>query len=174
LPVVLAIHNVDEYMRFDDFVKAFHGRLGPRILNRQVVFSAATLLTLAVAVLCALTFIYRTPVLYFVSQAAIFAILLNAIGHCVLSVKRRSRTPGTVSAICFVIPYCSWAVLLMTTGLGQSRREILLAALLGAAGMAPVIYLFLMLGLIFARIVPRVRRGNEPQGQRHPRLSRDT
>lgn len=99
--------------------------------------------------------------------------LLNATGHCVLSVKRRARTPGTVSAICLVIPYSSWSVLLMKTGLGQSSREILLAAVAGAAGMAPVIYLFLMLGLLVSRIVPRLRGGNAPTGQRHPRFSRD-
>lgn len=64
LPIVLAIHNVDEYRRFDDFVKTFHRWLGPRVLYRLVVFSAATLLTFAVAVLCALTFIYRSHVIY--------------------------------------------------------------------------------------------------------------
>jgi len=35
-PVVLAIHNFDEYSRCDDFIRAYHPRLGEKLATRRV------------------------------------------------------------------------------------------------------------------------------------------
>jgi hypothetical protein len=38
-PIVLAIHNVDEYSRYDDFIRAYHPRLSE---NSQLAASSET------------------------------------------------------------------------------------------------------------------------------------
>jgi hypothetical protein len=58
-PVVLAVHNIDEYNRYDDFVRSYPSWLAQK-LTRPIVRWAAVLLTLAAAVLVALTYFYRS------------------------------------------------------------------------------------------------------------------
>jgi len=58
-PVVLAIHNIDEYIRYDDFVRSCPSWLAKK-LTRPIVRSAAVLLTLAAAVLVTLTYFNRS------------------------------------------------------------------------------------------------------------------
>ena len=59
-PLVLAIHNLDEYLRYEDFIRAFHPRLPAKLTTRAAVFWAATALTaftaliIPVAVACLL------------------------------------------------------------------------------------------------------------------------
>src|ERR1035438_1224570 len=89
-PVVLAIHNLEEYSRYDDFVRAFRARWPAKFRTRPAMRDAAALLTLAVAVLDGLTYFYKGAVLVALSETAIFALMINGIGHCILSLKRRS------------------------------------------------------------------------------------
>lgn len=140
-PLVLALHNIDEYSRYDDFASAYHLRLTERFTTRPVVRDAMLLLTIAIAVLDAQAYASRTAVLMRASEIAIFALLLNGFGHCALSLRRHTVIPGTLSAIVLVLPYSGIAITTMRTSLEATVGSLACDAILGAMTM-PLAILF--------------------------------
>jgi hypothetical protein len=132
LPAVLAVHNIDEYSRYDQFVRLYQRRIPERFTTRRVMRDAMILLTLTAAVISALTYLFRTPALLSVSKIAVFALMLNAIGHCVQSLTKRRMMPGILSAITLVLPYSIAAIMLMRSQLGDSVSSLLGFTLAGA------------------------------------------
>ncbi len=86
-PLVLAIHNVDEYSRHGDFVRIYHSRLAAKLTSSSAIKLALIWLTLAAAVLSVLTYAYPHPLLLMVARIALFALMLNGLGHGILSLK---------------------------------------------------------------------------------------
>ncbi len=141
-PVVLAVHNAEEYFQYDDFVRVYHGGREKRFLSRPTVRNATILLTLAGAILGVFTLAYRSPSLINVSIVASLALMLNAPGHIYMSLKARGITPGTLSALLLVLPYS--ALLIRAAQLPWSTMMRLL--LLGLLTVPATILLFLFLG----------------------------
>ena len=160
-PAVLAIHNIDEYSRYDDFVRAHHSRLLTKLTARRVVRNAAILLTLAVAVLTGLTYIRQSAVLVTLSKVAVFAILLNGIGHCALSLKRRKLDPGTLSAVALVMPYSFVSIVAMRSSFGDSFWSLLPCAIYGALAIPLATLSFLWIGYGFAYLAARTQNGSD-------------
>lgn len=150
-PAVLAIHNIDEYSSYDDFVRTYHSRLVTKLTTRRVVRNAAILLTLAVAVLTWLTYIRQSAILVTLSKVAVFAIMLNGIGHCVLSLKRRKLASGTLSGVALVMPYSLLAIAAMRSNLGDSFSSLLPYAIYGALAIpvATLSFLWISYGLAY-------------------------
>lgn len=153
LPVVLAVHNFDEYSRYDEFVRVYQGWLPQRFITRRVLRDALTLLTLAAAMISVLTYFFRTDALISVSRIAIFALMLNAIGHCIQSLNKGRMTPGTPSAIALVLPYSVVAIIVMRSYLGDSVSSLLRFALAGTITIPLAIAIFILSGYGVSRLV---------------------
>jgi hypothetical protein len=149
------VHNVDEYAKYDDFVNAYHPRLARKLTSRPVIRHAAILLTVFVALLAGLAYIYKGGIFAAICKVAIFALLLNAIGHCVLSLKRRRILPGTLSAALLIMPYSIVAIVIMRADFGDSYSYLLLLAALGAITVPLTVILFLWLGYGICRLEAR-------------------
>lgn len=141
-PVVLAVHNAEELFQYDEFVRVYHRGPEKRFLSKPTVRNATILLTLAGAVLGGYTFAYRTPALIDTSIVASMALMLNAVSHISTSVKERSLTPGTLSALLLVLPYS--ALLIRAAHLPWAK--MLWLVLLGSITVPTTIVLFLFLG----------------------------
>lgn len=152
-PVILALHNLDEYVQHREFAGAYLSRLPERLRTRRVLAWSATLLTIAVTVLCLCAYFYESPALLWVSVVAIFALSWNAIGHCALSAVRRSLIPGTRSACFLVLPYSAAAIVLMHADLGIAFQTLLAYAVLGAIAVPLAAIVFLALGFGLSRLV---------------------
>lgn len=151
-PLVLAIHNLDEIARHEDFVAAYHARLPAALTSASALWWALTTLTLAAAVLCLSAVLWQNPILLLMAKVSIYALLLNAIGHCLLSVKRRKLLPGTRSAALLVLPY---GVLALTVILKDSPvSTVIRHALAGAITIPLAVAVFLLLGNAIARLRP--------------------
>jgi hypothetical protein len=151
LPLVMAVHNLDEYAKHEDFVDAYHPRLSKKLTARPVIRNAVVLLTASVAALAGLAYMYEGGVAGTVCKVAVFALLLNAISHCVLSLKRRRVLPGTLSAALLVLPYSVVAVVIMRFECGDSYAFLALLVALGALTVPLAIALFLGLGYAMSR-----------------------
>jgi hypothetical protein len=119
------------------------------------------LLTLAVAVLTCLTYIRQSPILVTLSKVAVFAIMLNGIGHCILSLKRRKLAPGTLSVVALVMPYSFIAIAAMRTSLGDSFASLLPCAIYGALAIPLATLSFLWIGYGFAYLAARTQNGSD-------------
>lgn len=148
-PIVLAIHNADEYFRCDEFIRAYHGKFAARFITRPVVRNAMVLLTITATTMGLLTWIYRSQVLVEISIVAIFALMLNAVSHILMSLKRRSRTPGTLSAVVLVLPYSAVVIATLRLTLGMPWISMLRFAALGFITTPVAVVLFLFLGYLF-------------------------
>jgi hypothetical protein len=158
-PIVLAIHNLDEYAQYDDFVSTYHPRLPAKLTARPAVFWAAIALTIAAALLCLSAFVWQKPVLLLAAKVSICALLLNAIGHCLLALKHRKVLPGTRSACALVLPYALIALVVMRTSVGDSTSAIIRYAVLGAITIPLAVVIFLLVGNGIARLrIPRDSR----------------
>jgi hypothetical protein len=152
LPVILSIHNIDEYAQHRGFAHSYQSRLPARFRTRRVFAWSATLLTIAVAALCLLTYVHENPTLQSTAAVAIFALSWNAVGHCTLSAIRRSLLPGTRSAGALVLPYSGAAIFVMHTTLGLSFETLLGYAALGAVVLPLAAMTSLSLGYALSRL----------------------
>ncbi len=135
LPFILALHNAEEFSRYDEFVRVLQGGGGARFVTRRVVRDAMILITLLAAALSVLTFTCRTHIFIRISETAVFALMINSLGHGVASARQRALTPGTLSAIALVLPYCLLTIATIRTSFGESWVSLLALAAAGAAVM---------------------------------------
>jgi hypothetical protein len=163
-PIVVAVHSLDEYRGYADFVRSYPAWLAEK-LTRPVMLRAAILLILTVTALAAATYFYQNEVLLMVSKIAILGLALNCIGHCFLSLKRLALVPGTLSGIILVLPYSVIAVFTMRTDLRDSALALFGYAAIGAIITPVVIGLFLWIGYLLAR--PWKARGEKPALSKH-------
>jgi hypothetical protein len=152
LPVVLAAHKVDEYRRYDEFVEVYKDRIPARFTTRGVIGNAMTLLTLTAVLISVLTYFYLTPAWVSFAKIAVFALMLNAIGHCIQSLSKRRMTAGTLSAITLVLPYSIVAIMVMRGQLGDSVSSLLGFALVGAITIPVASGVFILSGYGVSRI----------------------
>ncbi len=152
LPLIAAVHNVDEYARYDDFVRAYHSRFLAKQVSRPAMQNALIAVTLFVSVIAGLAYVHKGGVYVALCNITILAFMENAIGHCVLSLKRHTLVPGTLSAAVLVLPYSIVAVASMRADLARSYSSLLLFAASGAVAMPLFIVGFLWLGYGISRL----------------------
>ena len=136
-PIVVALHNADEIRGYDEFAAAFHPRLNPRLRSRRIFVVAAWVITAAAALLAFANYAYSIPALQFVARSAVGALLINALGHCAISVVKHRLVPGTATALVIVFPYSALALLGTHSDLAANAYPLLGYAAL-AALMLPV------------------------------------
>ena len=151
LPLLVAVHNVDEYARYDDFVRAYHSRFLAKRVSRPAMRNTLIAVTLFVAMIAWLAYVHK-GVYVALCNITILAFMENAIGHCVLSLKRRTLVPGTLSAAVLVLPYSIVAIASMRADLASSYSSLLLLAACGAVAMPLFIIGFIWLGYGISRL----------------------
>ena len=144
-PAVLAIHTVEECLRFKSFSLTLPAALPPRLRERSAFVGGAVLLTLSAGTLEIYTFAFRSVPGLLLCRLALFALLANGIGHCARSMLRGRVLPGTWSAAFLVVPYCTLTSLAMRPS-GQTGASFVLEAMLGVLIMPLAAGVFLLLG----------------------------
>jgi hypothetical protein len=151
-PIVLAIHNIDEYAGYEEFIATYHARLPNCFTDRASIFSAATALTITAALVCLAALKWQAPFLVQLVKISICALLLNAFGHCALALKKHKWLPGTRSAVVFVLPFGALSLILMRTSIGDSTADLLRYTILGAITIPVVVAVFLCVGFGISRL----------------------
>ena len=152
LPLLVAVHNLDEYARYDDFVRAYHSRFLAKRVSRPAIRYTLIAVTLFVAVIAGLAYVDKGGIYVALRNVTIFAFMENAIGHCVLSLKRRTLIPGTLSAAVLVLPYSIVAIASMRIDLASSYLSLSFLAACGAAAIPLFTIGFLWLGYGISRL----------------------
>ena len=145
-PVVLALHNAEEFARYEEFTRVFPLRLVSEFGSRDVVRNALGLSVTGVGALSGLAFVWPGSFAARAARVTVFALFWNSVGHCVLSLKGRAWTPGSFSAVFLVLPYSAICIGLMRRESEASIRRFGLYALLGFVAGPVAIALFLSVG----------------------------
>jgi len=85
---------------------------------------------------------YRASRLLDISVVADFALMLNAFSHIGSSLRRRSLTPGLVSAVCQVLPYSAVMVATLRLSEGMSWGVMARLVALGLPTIPPAMAIF--------------------------------
>lgn len=139
LPVVLAVHNAEEFAQYDRFARTFQGRMPIALRTRTVGGGAMLLVTVAAAALARAARSKENGPARAAVKVAVFAVVWNALGHSVLSLRERALLPGTATALLVVLPYGVLAVHAMREQDGDSGRRLLFFALAGAVALPTVV-----------------------------------
>ncbi len=155
-PAILAIHNIDEIRGYEKFSSAFHQRLDPRLKNRQVFGTAAWVVTSMAVFLAIANYLYPISTLQLIAESAIFALLINVVAHCAMSLATRSLVPGTATALFVVTPYSALALIAMRSDFIRGNGALFRYAGLGAVILAVATIVSLLVA--YAIVALRRRR----------------
>ena len=139
LPVVVALHNAEEFALYGRFPGACQPRLPAPLTTRAVVGGAMILVTVAAAVLAWAAYHAEDGYAHTAVRVAVFALLWNALGHGLLSLRRRTLLPGTVTALLVVLPYAIASVLGIEAHAGAPAKQLLSLGLAGAAALPAIV-----------------------------------
>lgn len=102
LSAIFIIHNLEEYLSFDQMPKMIF----KKIVNRRSFFFSINILSLFVILSSILNYFLENRILQRINLLILFSLAINSIQHLVLSFWRRKLVPGTISATLLMLP-CS-------------------------------------------------------------------
>ncbi len=140
LGIAAAVHSLEEWRGYEKFAQAYHTRLNVRLNNRRVFGVALIFLSIAVLVLGVLECAEGPGRTTMFSRIVVFALLVNALGHCAQSVRRRQLVPGTVSALFLIIPLASIALYSLRRDYGESEATLIVSFLASLAILPIAVY----------------------------------
>jgi hypothetical protein len=161
LSVAAAVHNLEEWRGYEKWAHAFHGRLNARLNNRRVCGIALILLSAALLILGLAEFAEGPGWTTAYSRVAVFALLVNALGHCAKSAKTRELVPGTISAVALIMPLSLIAIYVMRRDYGDSGETLALSFLAALAVLPIAVYGSLWGGFLVNGLLAAVRRQGE-------------
>ncbi len=145
-PVVLGLHNAEEYCRFDEFAGIYMEHLPERLKTRAVIRNAAVLMTCAAAALSFGASTGKSRALAGMLKTAILASAVNAVGHGFLSIRYKRWVPGTASALMLILPYALAVVAMLRIRRENSVASLLRLTLAGALAIPAASVFFLTAG----------------------------
>lgn len=145
-PFVLAAHNAEEYLHFEDFARTYMRHLPAQLRTREVTRNAMALLTCSSFVWTIGACLSGAKPLIAISKTAMFALGANAAGHCVLSLGRKRWVSGSISALVLILPYTCAAISLLRRE-KSSFASLLKFGLAGTMMIGPASIFFSAAGL---------------------------
>jgi hypothetical protein len=150
LPVLVALHNLEEYLGFVEFARRHGIPLSRRQI--QIALGAATLLPLASTILALRSPRQSRMMRWNLTLPAIFAV--NATAHAGQCLFFRDYAPGVLMAVAFNLPYAAYlyqrAIAEGYLTLAQRRTAWRWSAVLMLLG----VLLLQGLGWLLARLFP--------------------
>jgi Protein of unknown function with HXXEE motif len=119
-PIVLAVHNLDEYRHARGLPPNPRARWYSSYLRGHGARVAMIVLTAAAAVVAVLNYTSHTKALTAAAELSVFALLFNAVGHILLSLANHAWQLGARSAAFLVLPYSLAVIAVMASESGQS------------------------------------------------------
>jgi hypothetical protein len=161
LSVAAAVHNLEEWRGYEKWAHVFHRRLNARLNNRRVCGIALILLSAALLILGVAEFAEGPGWTTAYSKVAVFALLVNALGHCVKSVRAREVVPGTISALLLIMPLSLIAIYAMRHDHGDSGKTLALSFIAALPVLPIAVYGSLWGGFLVNGLLARIvrRRG---------------
>jgi hypothetical protein len=154
-PIVLGMHNWDEWIDAKRLSGSSHRWLPSKYLGGDVVRFAMISLVFASAAVAVLNYLVSSEKLATLAELSLFALLFNAIGHVLMSMTARARTPGMRSAAFLVLPYSATAIAVAAQGSGRQALGLWRVALAGLVALPVMIVIALAIALAAHRLIAR-------------------
>jgi len=158
LGLAAAVHNLEEWRGYEKWVQSYHKKLDIRLSNRRVFGFALILLSVALLVLGVVECAAGPGRTTICSRIVVFALLVNALGHCAKSLSMRQLVPGTVSALLLIMPLALIAIYVMRRDYGDTESTLFLSFLASLALLPIAIYGSLWCGFAANWLLAAIKR----------------
>lgn len=149
IPVILTVHNAEEYFAFKVFKRFYLKFLNKKLQNRTVFLYAICILTLFASVICISNYFLKSKSTQLLTTIVVISLLLNGIQHCISSLRAREFLPGTFSSLLLLIPYSLIYLEFLQREIRFGLVDLLFWCLLAALFMIASIYASFRIGHIF-------------------------
>jgi Protein of unknown function with HXXEE motif len=154
-PIVLGVHHWDEWLEAKRLRASSHPWSLSTYFGSDVARFAMVLLVFASAAVALLNYIVSSARLVTLAELSVFALLFNAIGHLLMSMTARTRTPGVRSAALLVLPYTTVAIVVAAQGSGRQSLELWRVALAALVALPTAIAIALAIAMVARRLIAR-------------------
>jgi len=137
LALATVVHNIEEWRGYEEWIQVYHKRLSARRKDREVFRIVIIIFSAVVIGIGVMEYLTGPGRLTVAAKVVVFALLVNAVGHCGMSLYKRRIVPGTISAMLLIIPLAIAEIYVMHRDFGDSVR-MMFYYLVAALAMLPV------------------------------------
>lgn len=149
LPVILILHNAEEYWSFEEFKKTHLRFIKEKFRQRKIFLYALVILTTCASGICISNYFVGGRTFQFVTTIIVLSLFLNGIQHCISSLWARKILPGTISAAFLLIPYPIFYLVSLENEIRFGIFDIMRWSLLAVIFMISSIYISFRIGYLF-------------------------
>ncbi|MEN6461098.1 MAG: HXXEE domain-containing protein [Syntrophomonas sp.] len=146
-PLLLVIHNFEEYLTMPTFI-AGHWRDLPGFISNITSWSSHQFsIALIIVTLMAFLFTYFGSISkangtgMFIAITTQVVLLINAVQHIAASIWFRTYTPGVLTSIILYLPLLSYLILQSLKEGYISKKQLIYSIILGTTMLLPIILL---------------------------------
>jgi hypothetical protein len=154
LPVVFAIHNIEELPFLQRWANEFLDKRPfmflARLYELKNVAIAMVLLTLTVSIIVWMEYKKRSRITLHLTVFCICLLLVNGVVHAGQFFVYRHYVPGLISAVVLMIPYMTYILYLLIKNNRIQAREVMKYFVLSVIAMNPLIIVFLLISSLLA------------------------
>ncbi|RAK19090.1 uncharacterized protein with HXXEE motif [Anoxybacillus vitaminiphilus] len=155
LPVVFAIHNIEELPFLQRWANEFLDKRPFMFLVRLYEFKnlaiAMILLTLTASIIVWMEYKKRNRLTLHLTVFCICLLLVNGVVHAGQFFVYRHYVPGLISAVLLMIPYMTYILYLFVQNNRIQTRGVMKYLVLSVIVMNPLIVIFLFISSLLAR-----------------------
>ncbi len=146
-PLLLVIHNIEEYLTMPTFISR-HGQDLPAFIGNSLAISSEQF-SIALMIVTLLAFLFTflgsigeaNGICIFLAITTQAVLLINAVQHIVASIWLRNYIPGVLSSIVLYLPLLSYSILRALKEGYVSKKMIIYSFILGLSLLLPIILL---------------------------------
>ena len=145
-PLLLVLHNIEEYLTMPTFISR-HGQDLPAFISNIMMSREQFSVALIIVTLLAFLFTFwgsqgeANGIGMFLAVTTQAVLLINAVQHIVASIWLRNYTPGVLTAIILYLPLVSYLTIRALKEGYVSKKLVIYAFILGTAILLPIILL---------------------------------
>ena len=153
LPIIFAIHNLEELWLLEDWVKTFTNDRKFAFIKNFYRFDtlafAMILLTLAVAVIIFLAYRKQSNITFHLMILCNSLLFINSLTHLAQFFVFRKYVPGLFSAIILMMPFTFYILLFFLRNKNITLRMCVVYLGVSVLTMGPIIIVFLAISRLF-------------------------
>ncbi len=157
LPILFIIHNIEEYRHFSEFRTFYLKKVNEKLRHKKVFLFALLFLSFVVSGICISNFYIKNSSIQLATTIVTLSLFLNAIQHCLSSLRVRKILPGTVSTALLLIPYTVSYFLFLEKEISFNTLDFIQWVILSGGVMIFSIYISLWVGYCLWKLAQAIK-----------------
>lgn len=153
LPLIFILHNVEEYISFDQFKDIYLKVIGRDFFDRNIFLFAISFLSISVSSIIIANYFISNHYLQLVTVIIVFSIFINGIQHCIGSLICRKILPGMLTAVFLIIPFSIIFILKLKYEILFGIKDFIVYMIVSAVVTYVAIFVSLFFGYFLNKLI---------------------